>query len=172
MNEQTSQHQIRLLKGLQGYAESLWAIEGNLPKKKKKKNAIKCNKIKNALTDLSLHFSFARCVWMKYQNGFAIYRNGPTAHSSFRFCSPVSRLCLCIIDSQRLLLLANRLLRQFFFFQREGNRWSDEIHVTFGWPLLDKDSLHQLSSVIIRGFYAGGLFVSFVGFFVEHHASS
>lgn len=57
-----------------------------------------------------------------------------------------------------------------FFFKGMGSRWSDEIRVTFGWPLLDKDSLHQLSSVIIRCFYAMGLFVPFVGFSVEHHA--
>lgn len=57
-----------------------------------------------------------------------------------------------------------------FFFQRDGSRWSDEIRVTFGWPLLDKDSVHQLSSLFIRCLYAKGLFVSFVGFSVEHHA--
>lgn len=78
---------------------------------------------------------------------------------------PVSRLCLYIIDSQRRRLLANRLPRQFFL-KREGSRWSDEIRVTFGWPLLDKDSLHQLSSVILPCFYATG---AFVGFSVQHH---
>lgn len=52
------------------------------------------------------------------------------------------------------------------FFQREGSRWSDEIRVTFGWPLLDKDSLHQLSSVILRCFYVMG---AFVGFSAEQH---
>lgn len=35
---------------------------------------------------------------------------------------PVSRLCLCIIDSQRRLRLANRLLRQFFFFFPKGGQ--------------------------------------------------
>lgn len=56
--------------------------------------------------------------------------------------------------------------RDRFFFQREGSRWSDEIRVTFGWPLLDKDSLHQLSSVILRCFYVMG---AFVGFYAEQH---
>lgn len=54
----------------------------------------------------------------------------------------------------------------FFFFQREGSSWSDEIRVTCGWPLLDKDSLHQLSSVILRCFYVMG---AFVGFSAEQH---
>lgn len=78
--------------------------------------------------------------------------------------SCVSRLCLYIIDSQRRLLPTNRLPRQFFV--KGGSRWSDEIRVTFGWPLLDKDSLHQLSPVILRCFYVMG---AFVGFSAEQH---
>lgn len=108
-------------------------------------------------------FLFSSVYW----NEMDLLKETKPQHSSCSFFL----LCLYIIDSQRrllLLLFANKLLRQCF--QRDGRRWSDEIHVTFGWPLLDKDSVHQLSSVIIRCFYAKGLFVSFVGFSVEHHA--
>lgn len=50
-----------------------------------------------------------------------------TVKSSCSFFSPVSRFCLYIIDSQRLLLLANELLRQFFFLKRDGRqmKWWD-----------------------------------------------
>lgn len=116
-----------------------------------------------------LYSCLARCALHEIPNEFTKW-NQATDTPAVALFSLVGSFCLYIIDSQRLLLLSNRLLRQIFFFQRDGSRWSDEIRVTFGWPLLDKDSVHQLSSLIIRCLYAKGLFVSFVGFSVEHHA--
>lgn len=109
-------------------------------------------------------FLFSSVYW----NEMDLLKEAKPRHSSCSFFL----LCLHIIDSQRRrllpLLFANRLLRPCF--QKDGSRWRDEIHVTFGWPLLHKDTVHQLFPVIIPCFYAKGLFVSFVAFSVEHRA--
>lgn len=102
---------------------------------------------------------------------FYSFQKEPSAHSSCGFSSCVSTLliskgcccCCCCPIGWDCVFSA-------FSFLKKGSRWSDEIRVTFGWPLLDKDSVHQLSSVIICCFYAKGLFVAFVAFAVEHRA--